>query len=660
MTSLTWKYNRLRVMSVTEIGFRVWRSIRAKSEKTGIWPEPQIPPYTVAPSAMDTWLDMSATLNAPDYLGAADRICSGTVEIFGLAIPHFDAPFRWNTDLRSGITAPMDFGKTLDYRRPEQVGDIKWVWEANRHLHLVTLAQAYRISGELRYLQTLAAHLDSWFRQCPYALGPNWASALEPAMRLINWSAVWSFIGGATSPLFQLADYPDLRKRWMDSVYLHVHFIRGHFSEHSSANNHLIGELAGVWVATQSWPYWANFSAWSNVAQYRLEIEALKQHAPDGVNREQAVAYQQFVVDLLLICGLVARKARRDFSAAYWSRLESALSFFVAIIDSDGHLPMIGDGDDALVLRLNQAPDWDCYRSLLATGAILFERADFKFKAKTLDDKTRCLLGAHADADFAALPVLPAPAASQFRDGGYYVLGCDFDTATEMRIVIDAGPLGYESIAAHGHADALAFTLSLGGREFLIDPGTYAYHTERLWRDYFRGTSAHNTVRVDGLDQSTAGGNFLWIKHAHAWCEAVDADDACIQRFIGAHDGYRRLGDPVTHRRSFTLDVPARAVTLVDSFDCARTHVYEGFFHFSEHCMVSLHHTTILATNGDKQMEIELDPRIGEIDLFRGNELLPAGWISRRFAQKVPTWTLRWRYVGAGDTRLLSVLRQIR
>ena len=75
-------------------------------------------------------------------------------------------------------------------------------------------------------------------------------------------------------------------------------------------------------------------------------------------------------------------------------------------------------------------------------------------------------------------------------------------------------PLGYLSIAAHGHADALSFTLSVGGNEILIDPGTFAYHTQKRWREYFRGTSAHNTLRVDGADQSVPGGNFLWTQHS--------------------------------------------------------------------------------------------------------------------------------------------------
>src|SRR5206468_10779111 len=149
-------------------------------------------------------------------------------------------------------------------------------------------------------------------------------------------------------------------------------------------------------------------------------------------------------------------------------------------------------------------------------------------KARVLDDKTRWLFGAGADTEFQRLAATDVrlPIRQAFPDGGYYILGCDFETENEIRMVADAGPLGYRTIAAHGHADALAFTLSLGGLEFLIDPGTYAYHGGGEWRAYFRGTAAHNTLRIDGVDQSLPGGEFMWVKQARERCDTWESSDA--------------------------------------------------------------------------------------------------------------------------------------
>ena len=202
---------------------------------------------------------------------------------------------------------------------------------------------------------------------------------------------------------------------------------------------------------------------------------------------------------------------------------------------------------------------------------MLFARADFKVKAGHFDDKSRWLLGDSAGETFESLKCEGAqlPVHRSFTQGGYYILGDGFETPDEIRIVADAGPLGYLSIAAHGHADALSFTLSVGGNEILIDPGTFAYHTQNRWREYFRGTSAHNTVRVDGADQSVSGGNFLWTQHAQTSVLAFEAsrgDGASVL----AHDGYRRLSDPVGTQRELTFDRRSRTLTVSDSLLCRR------------------------------------------------------------------------------------------
>ncbi len=151
-----------------------------------------------------------------------------------------------------------------------------------------------------------------------------------------------------------------------------------------------------------------------------------------------------------------------------------------------------------------------------------------------------------------------------FPNAGYYILGDRFETNREVRIVADAGPLGYLSIAAHGHADALSFTLSVGGKEILIDPGTYAYHTQRVWRDYFKGTSAHNTVRVDGVDQSVSGGNFLWVKHAQAQVDRASSARRSSIAGPRVTTATRGLKHPVTHRREIQFEKQHSRLQVTD------------------------------------------------------------------------------------------------
>jgi hypothetical protein len=333
-------------------------------------------------------------------------------------------------------------------------------------------------------------------------------------------------------------------------------------------------------------------------------------------------------------------------------RIEAMLVYIASIMDVNGNVPMIGDADDGYVVRLDPRPGFCRYRSLLATGAVMFGRGDFKAKAGGLDDKTRWLLGPHAEFAFEGLDTSAArlPIRRDFPDGGYYILGTEFETPAEIRLIADAGPLGYREIAAHGHADALSFTLSVGGIEFIVDPGTFAYHTESDWRSYFRGTAAHNTVRVDGRDQSQQGGNFMWLRKARAGCSHWSTD-AHADQFEGWHDGYAALPDPVTHRRRIELEKPTRRIVIEDTLEMKGAHDVELFFHFAEDCVVREEPKALSITRNGRTLTVWL-PDGGEFEIVRGREAPIGGWISRAFDQKQPTPTVVWRARLSGPTQL--------
>jgi hypothetical protein len=630
-------------MTPLEIAHRTLRAMQARAEKTGVL-RPRAAPEPNLAVVSRPWVHRDPGVDAAPYVAAASRAADGRLDIFARRDVDIGLPPRWNRDPKTGIEAPLAFGKLLDYRDQDLVGDIKYLWEPNRHLHIVTMAQAYALTGDRRHYHALVEHLESWFIACPYGRGPNWASALELGIRLVNWAIAWQLV----SPISD----EDFRARWLASIYQHAHAIRGWFSAHSSANNHLIGEASGLFIAGITWPHWPESREWVAASKRILEREALAQNAPDGVNREQAVWYQQFVLDMLVL-PLIAGKANGEwFSPDYESRVEAMMDFLASIMDAGGNVPMIGDADDGYLVRLEQAASYNPYRSALGLGALLFRRGDFKQKAGALDDKARWLIGPQADVQFADLDSNSTrlPMRQAFPEGGYYVLGMDFDTPREIRAVVDAGPLGYTSIAAHGHADALAFTLSVGGREFLVDPGTYAYHTQEAWRQYFRGTSAHNTLRVDGLDQSEQGGNFMWLHHARIgcslWLSSTEKDT-----FEGWHEGYARLADPVKHRRLIELDKEARHFLVEDSVEMAAEHEVELFFHCAEECEVDETADGYVLSRDGIAVRLAL-PQNGTWEVIRGGGTPLAGWVSRSFDRRAPSPTIVWRARLSGSALL--------
>ena len=630
VSRIHWTLSRLRAMSPSEVGFRVGRKIQGTAERAGIGlARPSVP----AGQCGRPWLArLPRAFDVAHYRRAADRILDGTFDVFSLRGVQLGFPPQWNVDPRTGTAAPLVFGKELNYRDPTVVGDVKYLWEPNRHLELVTLAQAWHLTHEERYAFGCRTLLDSWFSQCPYPRGVNWCASLEHAVRLVNWSFAWFLLGAEQSILFADGEGRAFRARWLDSIYRHCHFIPRHWSRHSSANNHLLGEATGLFVAASTWPLWRQSAAWERQARAELAREALAQTFADGVNKEQAIWYHHAVADMMLVAGLVARANGRDFGQDYWARLEVMLEFIASVMDVGGNVPMIGDADEGVLLRFTPDREADVYRSLLSTGAVLFGRPAMRAKGAVFDDKTRWLLGDEAQAAFDRIDASKAfPVRRAFPEGGYFVLGEDFETPREVRLVADAGPLGYLAIAAHGHADALAFTLSVGGQPILVDPGTFSYSTTP-WRHYFRGTAAHNTVVVDDQDQSEFGGSFLWLEHANAVVEAFYAsgDD---QTLIAHHDGYRRLPDPVRHRRTWRYMAGAANLSITDELACSGAHTVAVYWHFAPECTVVIEGRSLIASRGDQRVTLTCPAGL-EPTLVTGRDEPPLGWVSREFDVK--------------------------
>ena len=636
MRSFRWYIDRLKGMSPREISARLGHVLMTTARQFGVFTAKHPP----QPEIRDTpkWLYVGAIRHSSPYIEAADRLIKGSAPIFALRDREITGIPEWNRDPLTGVVAPLSFGPSLDVHAQSVVGNIKYLWEPNRHLSLTVLAQAFDLTGDPKYLQALKTQLDSWFDQCPYMMGPNWNSGLELAIRLINWSAAWQLIGAERSPIFDGEDGKRLLDRWLRSVYQHVHFIRGHYSRFSSANNHLIGEAAGSFIAACTWPYWKELDRWGREAMQLLIHAAGEQTHEDGVNREQAISYQQFVLDFFILSGLAGRTRDLEFPQEYWHSIERMIEFIQAIMDVGGNVPMIGDADDGFVVRLSQESAFCPYRSLLASGAILFDRPDFAEKSGGLDDKTHFILGGDRWPEISSMTGKAAhDNCRRFPEGGYFIFGQELDAGKEIRLLVDAGPLGYLSIAAHGHADALAICLSVAGREFLVDPGTYSYHGKPEWRTYFRGTRAHNTVTVDDLDQSVQTGNFMWTQHADARCVEFRSDDNS-DYFCGEHNGYTRLSDPVVHKREI-LRAGAK-FEITDTLTCRDSHSVARYWHFSEQCDVSVSGRQVFAVNDGIKICLTAENPATKVVQVRGSDQPIGGWVSRSFDVKTDSTSI--------------------
>jgi hypothetical protein len=153
-------------------------------------------------------------------------------------------------------------------------GDAKVVWEPNRHHHLVVLGRAYRAFGDPRYAAAALRQIASWIDDNPFGYGMNWRSPLELGIRVINW--VW-----ALDLARDMVDRPrGIDERVRETVWRHLREIAGKYSRGSSANNHLIGEAAGVFIGAAYFPDFPEASAWKEESREILSREILRQTYP--------------------------------------------------------------------------------------------------------------------------------------------------------------------------------------------------------------------------------------------------------------------------------------------------------------------------------------------------------------------------------------------
>jgi len=214
----------------------------------------QINPPTDQEPWTRRWVLVPQGIDPAPYVAAADRIAAGTLTVFSVSCANGGSPPRWNCDPKTGAEAPLTPGKLLDYRDRRLVGDIKIPLGGEP-------PSAARDPGT--GLRTYPrGEVSSGSAAAPGELDPR--LSLRPGSELVQRARSGDQTDqlvhrlaarrGATAPFFAGIEGERFKRCWLDSVYQHARFVHGYFSRHSSANNHLIGEAAGLYIAGLTWP----------------------------------------------------------------------------------------------------------------------------------------------------------------------------------------------------------------------------------------------------------------------------------------------------------------------------------------------------------------------------------------------------------------------
>lgn len=535
-------------MSVVELAWRVQQKRLAAKERKEF--TRQIPVFDVQEYGPSRTAELS-------YLGLnyLNKIYADTDEIELLGnYSYKEYQRRWNASFNKHEDWPVRFSADYNFGEDSVPGDIRTNWELNRHYQFAVLAKSFFVTRDVCYLSELVELFTDWNQKNPFMWGPEWASPMEEAIRSVNWLVAAAFLEASGEPSVHHLSGQLCVGAWVMSAH-----IREHYSRYSSANNHTIVEAAGVAIAAIVFGQ----KSWLDEALELLESEIELQTYGDGVNKEQALHYQLFVMEALCLVSHALKAAGKRLPESIASQLRSMAHYASACRIGNSGCIEFGDNDEGLILNLAAAkPSYLEYVLAFATleCAVGLRWANCDSWCETLN-------WMYTDAQLKAagkMPLFDNAAVESFPDGGVTIVR--FEEGRSV-FAFDHGPLGFGELAAHAHADALSVQLYVDGFPVLIDAGTYIYNGDRTSRDRYRSTSVHNTVCVGEANQSEILGPFLWGRKAGVFGFELDATTDGVH-MAAEHDGY---GSVV--RRS--IDVHGSEIVIRDLVlgGCANTAV---------------------------------------------------------------------------------------
>lgn len=528
MARVSWVINRFRAMSVREISWRVQQTFLERVVERR---------YSSSPVSIISEVfrkDLRQIRLQPQklYLCYGNAVFSfdNDIDLLGGYDYH-----RYMTDWLAGFQTerrwPIEYSYSLNYKQRDDIGDARTNWELNRHHQFAVLAKLYYTTKDKNVLDKFKEQFYDWNKINPFLVGISWTSVMEVAIRLSNWCYAYAF----------LCEAGNVDNRFLDDMQTGIinmtEHVNRHYSKYSSANNHLIVEAYAIGLAG----IMSGYQKWLDTAIMILSDEIIRQTYPDGINKELCLHYQAFVMEAIGLLVRLMQKNHITVPQTWTDMLEKMSSYVFYCIADNGEAISFGDSDKGRILDF-EGKRAQHYLYVLALMSYVLPVRYTEFENETIR-----WLFSESDKDMVLnKPVYKSPGSACYDEGGYTLLRSNDGN---ILIGIDHAQLGYGTIAAHGHADALSFQMIVGGKTVFADPGTYIYHIELDKRNEFRKTRNHNTVCIADRDQSEMLGPFLWGRKAECrllGCEIGEQSDIVEAE----HNGYL----PDKHNRLFIFN----------------------------------------------------------------------------------------------------------
>jgi uncharacterized heparinase superfamily protein len=543
---------------------------------------------------------------------------------------------EWRRDPLSGVMWPLEYHADLVLQRQDG-SDARMLWESNRLGRTVELAASYTATRDENYADEFFALLDTWRAQNPVGRGPNWACAMEVALRAIN--TVGALAAFRHSPkmderrLLELLAFYEQHGKY---IWKNLEF------SYIATSNHYLSDVVGLLWLGLGLPELRAAAAWRRFGLREMLREMDKQVLPDGADFESSTGYHRMVTELFLYSFLLCRENGVEIEQKYWDKLRAMVAYLCAYMRPDGRAPLIGDSDGGQVFPF-KGHDGDDHAYLAAIGAVVFDEPAFKLSdGQKAPKELIWYCGRQGVEKFESMKA--APAASQaFPDAGAYILRHE-----DLYLYFNTSGAGINGRGSHSHNDKLAIEVSAGGTAFLVDPGTYLYSADWAERSRFRSTAYHSTVMIDGEEQNITDEKTPFVIGDEAHPRVIEYEFTEERDVVTAeHDGYRRLAEPVTHRRTVEFHKGARFWLVTDSFTGEGDHEFTFVFHFAPGLEITVSEDhSVTARDGKTDASLLIKP----LGLNSAPDVEPR-FSSRNYGKKDPSTAAVWT---ANSSALLS------
>ena len=408
-----------------------------------------------------------------------------------------------------------------------QPKDMSRLWQYNLH-YFDYLREPERSLGNKKSL------INDWIEFNQQGSQPGW-EPFTVSLRIVNW--IFFFL--------TVMKHENVPQSWLNSLFEQALWLSMNDEKHILANHYFENIKALLFAGV----YFQGKTAdiWLKKSQQLLYEQLHEQFLEDGGHFEKSPLYHCFMLENCLdIYNIIANNRSVcdiKLQSILKKQIEHSLHWLSEMQFHGGWLPLFNDSVH------NLAPNY-LELSQYARELFLYEsEASIVSGGKIIE----------LDAS------------------GYYGIETGLD-----KFLIDCGDISPSYQPGHTHCDFLSYELAFNNQMIVVDSGVFEY-AEGKMRDYVRSTNAHNTISVDGDEQSEVWAAFRVARRAKKLYAEITRNNHGAT-FKGGYVGFYAVKGKAKHYRQVDVFLDdannsLEQIRILDKIHVSGKHLAENYLH---------------------------------------------------------------------------------